>query len=366
MISGLFSIPMRDAFAPPGRLRATAPLSESRFVVGPENALVCELVQTARADSPRYNPVVLYGASGVGKTTLAHLLADERERSRDLSHVLRTSASELAQSLARAAETNSVADLRTQYHRCDLLLFDDLHDLDERPAAQQFLLAAIDALVRRGVLVLATLRQLPSETEALAPTLASRLSGGLVVPLVPPGAQARQQIARQLAERLDLRLSDKQLQALAGGESRSTRRGPSTVPQLRHVLMQLASTGGLAAAIRSAPAPAPDLVAEPADAKTVFRQAAAAAGKHFHVSLGDMKGKSRRQHVVEARSAAMYLCRQLTDASYAEIGRHFGNRDHTTVLHACRKIQERAERDPAAARVLGHLQLQITTDSVRS
>jgi chromosomal replication initiator protein len=355
---------MRDAFAPPGRLRETVPLGQSRFVVGPENALVRELVRTAQADVLRYNPVVLYGASGVGKTTLAHLLADERERSRELSHVLRTSASELAQSLARAAETDSVADLRTQYHRCDLLLFDDLHDLDERPAAQDFLTAAIDALIRRGVLVLATLRQLPSETESLAPTLASRLSGGLVVPLVPPAAQARQEIARQLAERLDLRLSDKQLQALAGAETRSARRGPSTVPQLRHVLMQLASTSGSAA--NRCHALAPELAAETTDAKTVFRQAAAAAGKHFHVSQGDMKGKSRRQHVVEARSAAMYLCRELTAASYADIGRHFGNRDHTTVLHACRKVLAHAERDPAAARVLAHLKLQITTDPTRS
>jgi chromosomal replication initiation ATPase DnaA len=100
--------------------------------------------------------------------------------------------------------------------------------------------------------------------------------------------------------------------------------------------MQLASANGSAGDSRRSLAPEmnPELVAATTTLKAIFRQAAAAAGKHFQVTVGEIKGPSRRQHVVEARSAAMYLCRELTDASYAEIGRHFGNRDHTTVLHA--------------------------------
>src|SRR5262245_46238352 len=114
----------------PARVSKVGP----RYIVGPENALVRELVRTVTSresqGSPPYNPPVIYGASGLGKSTLAHLLADEWQRVHlgeahaDAKNVLRTTAAELARALAHAAETNSVSELRTRHQRCDLLLID--------------------------------------------------------------------------------------------------------------------------------------------------------------------------------------------------------------------------------------------------
>ncbi|HJS06257.1 MAG TPA: DnaA/Hda family protein, partial [Pirellulales bacterium] len=240
MTSGLYSISMKTRAAPP-RAFSAASGHEPHFIVGPENALVSELLRAVESATPPYNPLVIYGASGLGKSTLAHLLADHWQRLHtDAKSVLRTTAADLARALAHAAETNSVAELRTRHQRCDLLLIDDVHELADRAAAQQFLTTTIDALIRRGVLVIATLRQLPCETDGLSPLLASRLSGGLVVPLVPPEALAREAIACDLAEQLELRLSPNAAARLAGAGRK--RPAATTVPQLRHALLQLASS----------------------------------------------------------------------------------------------------------------------------
>jgi chromosomal replication initiator protein len=358
VISGLFSIPMPSPKTTPSRASRNDSggglRGEARFVVGPENGLVRELVRAVTSNPPTYNPLVIYGTSGVGKTTLAHLLADQWQQAHPGKSIILTTAADLARALAHAAETNSVADLRTRHQRCDLLLIDDLHQLADRHAAQQFLTTTIDALVRRGVLVIATLRQLPVEIGSLLPMLASRLSAGLVVPLVPPAALARQEIVRQLAVQLDMRLSDDITARLVG----TARRRPSvtTVPQLRHAMMQLASA---AAHGRHDAQP---LDGDQADVKSVFRQITTTVARHFQITATELKGKSRRQHVVEARSTAIHLCRTLTDASLAEIGRHFGNRDHTTVLHACQKMQELVRHEPSFARTLDNLATQVATD----
>ena len=346
MISGLFSLPMPGAAEP------------THFVVGPENALVRTLFGAAAADRPPHNPLVLCGPAGVGKSTLAHLLADERERSRKLTSVVRTTSSDLARALAHAADTNSVADLRTRHHRCDLLLIDDLEKLATRPAAQQYLAATIDVLVRRGVLVIATLRPLPAAS-GLSPALASRLSAGLVVPLVPPEALARRELVRQLATQVNLRLPDDLVARLADG---GRRHAQVTAPQLRHTIMQLASAVQHQHERLRPELVAQVLAADDPSVKTVFRQAVAAVARQFEIPVSELKGKSRQQAIAEARSVAMCLCRRLTGASYAEIGRHFAGRDHTTVLHACRKVETLAGLDGDTARLLEELATQIAAD----
>lgn len=340
MISGLFSLSMPDAAAP------LAPAGS--FVVGPENSLVRELAKSVAGESLSYNPLVLCGPSGVGKSTLAHLLANRRTTARGLSHGLETTGADLARQLAHAAETNSVADLRTRFHRCDWLLIDDLDQLAGKEAAQEFLVNTLDVLVRRGMLVIATLRRLPQSTADLSPLLVSRLNSGLVVPLVAPAELARREIVRQLAERLDLSLSADAVEELAAAQG--LRAASLTVPRLRGRLMQLA-----AATQHGQPLPESD----DADAKALVRQITATVARHFGLTMGQLRGKSRQQTTAEGRSLAMYLCRELTDLTLADIGRQFGNRDHTTVLHACRKVASLVQTDPATARLVEELTTQF-------
>jgi chromosomal replication initiator protein len=359
LISGLFSLPLtrlpEDKGAP---LRAAigSPTSEigDQFLAGPENMLVRSLAAAVEAESLAFNPLVFCGASGVGKTALAHALAARRREKLGLRSIVATTGADFARALAGAIENDSVADLRTRHQRCDLLLIDDLDRLATKPAAQQFLLSILDPLSRRGSLVLVTMRSLPQALKGLLPGLASRLAGGLIVPLSPPGRSARQALLKQLAARYDLTLSDDMLAKLAGEGAAI----PLTAPRLRHAILQLAAAKTDGQTIR--PAKIAELVAaESPDAKAVIKHATTAVARQLQLTAGQLKGKSRQQAIADARGLAMFIARRLTRASYAEIGRHFGNRDHSTVLHACQKFERRIAHDNETRRLVTELTAQV-------
>lgn len=362
MISGLFSLPLTALAEPQGEVVRARAASESHghgehFLAGPENALVRTLAAAVAAPVLEYNPLVLCGPTGVGKTALAHALAARRRDSLRLANIVVTTGSDFARALAHAIDTQSVAELRTRQQRCDLFVIDEVHRLVGKPAAQQFLLSTLDALLRRGTLVLATLRHLPQTTRGLSPALASRLAGGLIVPLAPPGLLARRELVRQSAARLDLALSDEIVAQLVSDERPA--HALLTAPRLRHAVMQLAAGSEKRhSPVRSSHV-ARLLDDEAPETKDVFQRITKAVALHSQITISALKGKSRQQTIADARGLAMYLARRLTKASYADIGRHFGNRDHSTVLHACRKFDLLVADDDATRRLTEELQSQV-------
>jgi chromosomal replication initiator protein len=359
LISGLFSLPLSrlpEANGAPSRAeKRLTPASETEhFLAGPENMLVRALAAAADAEPLACNPLVLQGASGVGKTALAHALAVRRHQKLGLKSIIATTGADFARALASAIENDSVADLRTRHQRCDLLLIDDLDRLATKPAAQQFLLSILDPLIRRGSLMLVTMRSLPQALKGLLPGLASRLAGGLIVPLAAPGLSARRELLKHLAARHDLALSDELLAKLAGQDAAV----PLTAPRLRHAILQLAASQANGQA--AVPGKIAELVAaELPDAKAVIKQTTAAVAEQLQLTAGQLKGKSRQQAIADARGLAMFIARRLTRASYAEIGRHFGNRDHSTVLHACQKFERRIAHDNETRRLVAELTAQV-------
>jgi chromosomal replication initiator protein len=364
LISGLFSLPLASADAATASPRAGAASIAEHFVAGPENVLVRALASAVIADPLDYNPIVLHGPLGVGKSSLAHALLARRAAALHLKNFITTTGADLARALAHAVETDSVADFRTRHQRCDLLLIDDLQQLANKPAAQQFLLSTLDALLRRGALVIATLKSpAASPTDlGLMAALASRLSTGLTVPLVPPGPLARRALIEQFASRVQLSLSADLVSQIASHGAEPPGRPPNAV-RLRHVVMQLASLAEENRGRIKSTQVARLLAEESPEAKAVCKQVISLVGKHFGVTLSDLRGKSRQQTIAEARGLAMYVARQLTGASYAEIGRQFGNRDHTTVLHACRKFDDLVASHEPTSRLAAELATQVASGS---
>lgn len=361
MISGLSSLPMAPAdtaaSAVETRLRER-PIAREAFIAGPENALVRTLsAAVSQAELP-FNPIVIYGHAGVGKSSLAHALAAQRREQLALSRMIATTGAELFHGLAHAIDTASTSEFRARHHHCELLLIDDLHRLTGKAPAQQFLVTAIDALIRRGVLVIATLRQAPQAADGLSPALVSRLSGGLVVELALPGALARRELVRQAAASAGVLLREDEVAALANGD-KGAAHSMATPARLRHAVLELSGMkefGGSRDEI------AAQAAGQPSETKAICRQVAATVARQFELTLTDLKSQSRRQALVEARSLAMYIARQITGASYAEIGRYFGDRDHTTVLHACRKVTQAVADDKSTRRIADDLIAQIVSE----
>ena len=332
MVSGVFSIAF-DA------LNVATPLRQ--FIGGEENLLVQTACQDSLSHSPRFSPLVFVGPSGTGKSFLAQGLIQQWLHERQSGgHVTELTGADFARMYAHAVETDSVDELRARWRNSRRFLVDDVQALAEKPGAQQELSLLIDSLADQDALFIATMATLPTEAEGLSSGLVSRLSGGLTVPVSPPGVAARKAILTHLADLYHIELCGETLGLLSEGEPTPF----NTVPELQHALSQLMLLSERFEEPISPSLARRLLETEPAEAPS-FRTICQLTAKHFQLKAADLRGSSRRQSIAHARSIAMYLCRRLTESSYEQIGKYFGKRDHTTVMHACRQAERRRQKD---------------------
>jgi len=317
------------------------------FLAGPENQLI-EAAVCAVLEGPSscYNPLLIYGPTGTGKSHLAHGLAaawhDRRQRVECIT------ATDFARGLADAYESQAVDDWRRRFRRVDLFVIEGLEQLADQAAAQEELISTLDSLLGEGSQVVATANSSARQLKGLLPGLQSRLSAGLVIPLAPPGPATRLVFLERLAAGGEVPLEKAAARALAEGFK-------GTMPELIGAVRQLELAAyvdgqqiGLTAAKR--------FLADRGGAATPsLGEIAAATARCFGVSAGDMRSPSRARAVVTARNAAMYLGRLITGKSLQQIGRYFGGRDHTTVLHGCRKMEQLVKYDPAVQETVDSL-----------
>lgn len=362
MSSGTFTMASPSAARTAVNSRAAIGHAEP-LLFGPENVLVRRLEQLVREAQPAGNPLVFCGASGTGKTSLAMLLVDLRAQHLGTSQVFRTTGADFARAASHAHDTDSVAEYRGRMGRADVVLLDDLHKLAGRATALEELQNRLDGWLRRGSLVIVTLKQLPAETIGLSPGVISRLSCGLCVPLLPPEESTRSALLAHYAEREQLELSREARERL----TQRTAATPAflTAAALRHALLQLAHLS----TTNKCPIDASlvdELLAEHLpDEKATLRRIAAAVAKHFEISLSSLKGDCRQRNLVLARGVAVHLSRQLTSASFATIGELLGKRDHTTILHSARKIAEHIDQDAQLRQHVEELRRELSASEVR-
>lgn len=351
MVSGVFSIPLEACSLPSFEAgpHGSPDMQGLREYIGSdENRLVQFAVESLFAESSHYSPLVFVGPSGTGKTLLASGLAERWRQAHPNQVVVSTCGADFARSVAYAIDTDSLVAWRSKAAGTQLFVLDDLHPLQNKAAAQEEFAHLLDRLVGTGRAVLVTALQIPSPGEGWLPGLCSRLSAGLTVPLLAPGASARRVLLQRMAQLYAVPLSDAAIDMLASGPSGiETHR--LTVPQLNHAVVQLGHTAG-----RDVAAIDPEHIRlfwqeQPDLRQPTLRAIAVKVAKHFALPLPELRGPSRRSKVVRARGLAMLMARNLTGASLEAIGRFFGDRDHTTVLHACRKTESSRVEDPALA-----------------
>jgi chromosomal replication initiator protein len=305
-----------------------------QFIAGPENALLGILVSAISTRPPLFNPITLYGPTGVGKS---HLLEGVVERQRTLgssSRALSITGSDFARGFARAIELDSVSEWRDRNRRVDLFVLDDLQELSTKPSAQQEFLHTLDALVDQDQQLLIASRHAPLEWSWMSPGLRSRLEGGLIIPVVPPAEETQQFMVTELALRHGLPPGAEPVLQV----SCIPRTYPQIQQSLLHCLQRLAGADAAGSDVT---------VRRKSDAtqKESLVRIAKLVARQSQIKLSDMLGPSRRQTIVRARGIAVYLARTLLNLSFDDLGEYFGGRDHTTVLHSWRKTMERLEAD---------------------
>lgn len=321
------------------------PIALGGFVVGPENRLVepvaAELLddQPDAGRPPTYNPLYVYGPTGSGKSHLLRgAVAIWKGRRRGPAQYL--SADDFARQLTDAYETHAIIEFRAKLRRASLVAIDDVGRLADKLTAQEELAAAIDEIVAAGRRILVSGPGPAPLLSGFSPRLVGRLASGMSLPLALPERATRSALLAELAQLREIALPDGAVELMAERLSGGPRELAGALVQLEAAARLAGEELSLAqvrrwAAVRGKPH------------SPQIKEIAAATARQFHLRLAELRSASRRQAVVTARGVAMHLARQLTGDSLEQIGKFFGGRDHTTVLHGCRTTQSRLKSDPA-------------------
>jgi chromosomal replication initiator protein len=320
------------------------------FVVGPSNELAyAAAVASAGAHGPRYNPLFICGGTGLGKTHLAHSIAHRLLEERPDMRVLYVSAERFTNEFIEALQHHRMEEFRTRYRRnCEALLVDDIQFLAGREQTQEEFFHTFNALRDADKPIVVTSDKYPQELQRMPERLISRFTSGLVADVQTPALETRVAIIRKKAALEGIPLLDQVAVLLAQSIK-------SNVRELEGTLIRLAAKSSLLGRpidlefTESELAMVNPIKADSSSVEDIQR----AVCSHFSFSNAELLSKDRHKSVAFARQVAMYLCRQRLKCSFPELGRAFGNRDHTTVMSACRRVESLRKQDP---QVDAHLQ----------
>ena len=313
------------------------------FVAGPENQLVVECLAPEGIEKlvPR-SPLYLYGPSGAGKTALALTNAARwTNESKDRTLTL-TSGADFAKAFTRAIEADDMERFRQLHRQCSCLVVDNIHELSTKPAAQEEMVSTIERLISDGRAVICTATELATLVPKFRLALSSRLNGGHSIPISLPSNVTQLEIMRLLAVGLQIEIDSQDLDSIGS----QLQDGMSPL-QLRGILIRWAHQDRIAPGrTKKESKRLIDRLVDSQIAKAPSTgEIAKAVAKEMQVSMELMRGPGRKSSVVRARGLAMLLMRQWTDVSFQNIGEFFGGRDHTTVMHACKKTEVDLSKD---------------------
>jgi len=315
----------------------------ANFVVGPSNQLAhAAAVAAAGGAGRRYNPLFLCGGTGLGKTHLVNAIALRVWEERPAVRIRYVSAESFTNEFITALQHQRMDEFRQRYRDgCDLLLVDDIQFFAGRVQTQEEFFHTFNSLHNVDKQIVVTSDKYPQALERMEERLVSRFASGLVADIQSPELETRVAIVRNKAALEGIGLADEVAVYLAQAIK-------SNVRELEGTLIRLAAKSSLT----GRPV---DLEFVQSELKTVIQHRThtlsvediqRAVCHHFHLRTSDLTSKDRHKTVAFARHVAMFLCKQRLKCSFPELGRAFGNRDHTTVMAAVRKIEAQREDDP--------------------
>ncbi|MDR2974881.1 MAG: chromosomal replication initiator protein DnaA [Propionibacteriaceae bacterium] len=311
------------------------------FVIGPSNRFAhAAAVAVAESPGKSYNPLMIYGASGLGKTHLLHAIGHYIHEYHNRLKVKYVSTEEMTNDFINAISDNQTAHFRSMYREVDVLLIDEIQFLESKIQTQEEFFHTFNTLHNAQKQIVMTSDRPPKMLEALEPRLRSRFEWGLIADIQPADLETRIAILRKKAAAERLTVAPDVLEFIAS-------KIQANIRELEGALIRVtafASLNGQPVNLPLAEIVLKDLIADGDERLITPAMIMSSTAHYFTLTLDDLTGSNRTANIALARQVAMYLCRDLTELSLPKIGALFG-RDHTTVMHAYRKISDMMVKD---------------------
>lgn len=344
--------------------RTTAPLPKlnprytfEEFVVGESNRFAQAAASTvADPNGKGFNPLFIYGGTGLGKTHLMHAIGHQLYRRDPSLRVLYVTSEQFINSFIDSIQSKRHTEFRSAYRNVDLLMIDDVQFLTGKERTQQEFFHTFNSLYDAGKKVVVTSDRPPKNLSTLEDRLRSRFDWGLIVDIQPPDLETRVAILRKKALQEGIRLPSDVALFVAERRSQNIREMEGALKRLSHA----STLHGQAIDMAMARDILSHLMIGAPVARVTVEDVQRAVCDYFKLKQAELLGANRSKRFSQPRHLAQYLSRKLTDLSFPDIAQKFGGKDHTSIIYACRKVEQAVGKDPNLANVIAHLTKQIT------
>ncbi len=316
------------------------------FIIGPSNRFAHAAAKAVcEAPARAYNPLFIYGRAGLGKTHLMQAIGHDVLRQNNLE-VLYMTSEEFTNELITSIQSRSQMAFRGKYRTVDVLLIDDIHFIAGKDATQEEFFHTFNALHDAYKQIVLSSDRPPKDIPTLEERLVSRFEWGLVTDIQPPDVETRIAILKKKSEMVEIDCPSDALFFIANLVKANIRELEGTFNRA----LGYARAHNCPLTLETAQLALRDIVERSASKRIGIELIQRTTASHFNIRLADLISPKRSKLIALSRQVAMYLSRELTHASLIDIGDAFGGRDHSTVLHGCRKIAERMKREPDLVR----------------
>ena len=330
------------------------------FVVGPSNKLAyAAAVSVAEHPAQNYNPLFIYGDSGLGKTHLLYAIAHVIRKREKNSRIAYVKGDDLTNELVAAIQAGpaKTAEMREKYRQADLFLVDDVQFIAGKKQTQEEFFHTFNTLYESGKQIVLTSDRPPSVMTQLEDRLLTRFEWGLLVDVEPPDFETRLAIVKNKAALLGLELPDKVISYIAENVTANVRQLEgtiNTVKAYKELLGNDAEEETVTRVIGTILKNSKEYIPSP---EVIIGY----IGKYYDLSESIIRGQQRVRDAVQARQIAMYLIRSMTNLSLDDIGKVFDNRDHSTVMYSIDKVEKQMKKDPVFAETVKEIKTNINS-----
>ncbi len=332
------------------------------FVIGDNNSFAANAAYAiSKNPGTAYNPCLIYGGVGLGKTHLIQAIGNAAHANFENNKVVYVTAETFTNEFIQAIRDKNNHKFKNKYRNVDVLLIDDIHFLQNKDQTQEELFHTFNALYDANKQMVFTCDRPVSELKQLTDRLRSRFERGLNVDLQPPNFETRAAILKQKIEKQHIVISDDVIELISKNITTNVR-------DLEAALTKLLAYGDLVnkdITLDIAQRQLRDIFSNPKQSNINIDIIQRTVAEYFGQSHIDLRGKKRTKAIVFPRQLAMYIIRQITEYSTTEVGLEFGGRDHTTVMHACQRIESRMKADPTLEPIVQQLVRNIKEQGSR-